>query len=214
MKKIFLLFLTIIIIGAFAFSQENDVRKLKWGMSYMQVKEIEGLGDSLFKQEELLGMKVEVVFGCGNKGLYSVTYSSTNPMFLQKASAVLNKKYGEPQKDLDYSFLMEAQEMLKQYPRAVLDIFLKNDYKELEKIETAYSDTDAKGIIRGGLSKRDKWEYGNTVALMLDNITGAVLSYRPKTHHYDNKKKFNELIEELKKKVGEKETTKKAEDIF
>ena len=42
MKKIFLLILIIVIIGAVAFSQENDVRKLKWGMSYTQVKEIEG----------------------------------------------------------------------------------------------------------------------------------------------------------------------------
>jgi len=213
MKKIFLLALTIIIIGAFAFSQENDVRKLKWGMAYTQVKEIEALGDSLFKQEELLGMKVEVVFGCGNKGLYSVTYSSSNPMFVEKASAVLNKKYGEPKQDLDYSFLMEAKEMLKQYPRAVVDIFYKNDYKALEKIGTAYSNTDAKRIIRGGLAKRNKWEYGNTVALMLDSVTGAVLSYRPKTDHYANKKKFNELMEELKKKMEKKKTTE-AEDIF
>jgi hypothetical protein len=213
MKKIFLLALTIIIIGAFAYSQEYDVRKLKWGMSYTQVKEIEALGDSLFKQEELLGMKVEVVFGCGNKGLYSVTYSSSNPMFVGKASAVLNKKYGEPKKDLDYSFLMEAQGMLKQYPRAVVDIFYKNDYKALEKIGTAYSNTDAKRIIRGGLAKRNKWEYGNTVALMLDSVTGAVLSYRPKTDHYANKKKFNELMEELKKKMEKKKTTE-AEDIF
>ena len=214
MKKVFLLILIIVIVGASVFSQENDVRKLKWGMSYTEIKEIEGLGDSLFKQEELLGMKVEVVFGCGNKGLYSVTYSSTNPMFLEKASVVLNKKYGEPKKDLDYSFLMEAKEMLKQYPRAVVDIFFKNDYKELEKIGTAYSKTDTKRIIRGGLTKRNKWEYGNTVALLLDNVSVRILSYRPKTHHYTNKKKFNELMEEFKKKVGENKKTSKAEDVF
>ncbi len=214
MKKVFLVILIIVIIGAFAFSQENDVRKLKWGMSYSEIKEIEGLGDSLFKQEELLGMKVEVVFGCGNKGLYSVTYSSANPIFLEKASEVLNKKYGEPKKDLDYSFLMEAKEMLKQYPRAVVDIFFKNDFKELEKVGTAYSKTDAKRIIRGGLTKRNKWEYGNTVALLLDNVSVAILSYRPKTFHYANKKKLNELMEELKKKVGEKKKTSNAEDVF
>jgi hypothetical protein len=214
MKKVSLLILIIVIIGAVAFSQENDVRKLKWGMSYTEIKEIEGLGDSLFKQEELLGMKVEVVFGCGTKGLYSVTYSSKNPSFLKKASEVLNKKYGEPKKDLDYSFLLEAKEMLKQYPRAVVDIFFKNDYKELEKIESTYSKTDAKRIIRGGLTKRNKWEYGNTVALMLDNVSVAILSYRPKAHHYANKKKFNALMEELKKKVGEKKKTSKSEDVF
>lgn len=201
MKKVFLLVLTVIVIGTTAFSQDYDVRKLKWGMAYGKVKEVEKLGDSFFKEEELLGMKMEVVFGCGTGGLYSVTYSTMNAEFVERLSPVLIKKYGEPSSDLDYSFLMEAKDILKRHPRAVVDILEKNDYTALDEIEESYSNVDERKIIKGGLAKRMAWKYGNTVVLLLNNVTGGVLSYRPKASYDESKKKFNDLLVELKKQV-------------
>lgn len=212
MKKGFLLVLTVIIIGTLVFSQEYDVRKLKWGMSYGKVKEVEKLGDSFFKEEELLGLKMEVVFGCGTGGLYSVTYSTMNAEFTERLSPVLIKKYGEPSSDLDYSFLMEAKDILKRHPKAVVDILEKNDYSELDLIEESYSDVDDRKIIKGGLAKRMVWKYGNTVVLLLNNVTGGVLSYRPKTAYEENKKKFNDFLVELKKLV--KDNTAGGGDVF
>ncbi len=212
MKKVFFLVLTVIMMGALVFSQDYDVRKLKWGMSYGKVKEVEKLGDSFYKEEEWLGMKMEVVFGCGSGGLYSVTYSTMNAEFAERISPVLIKKYGEPSTDLDYSFLMETKDILKRHPKAVVDILEKNEYSELDLIEESYSDVDDRKIIKGGLAKRMVWKYGNTVVLLLNNVTGGVLSYRPKTAYEENKKKFSDFLTELKKKV--KNNTSTGGDVF
>ncbi|MDQ1354296.1 MAG: hypothetical protein QG657_4605 [Acidobacteriota bacterium] len=199
-------------MGTLVFAQEYDVRKLKWGMTYGQVREAEKLTDSFFKEEELLGMKMEVVFGCGSSGLYSVTYSTMNAEFVERLSPVLIKKYGEPSSDLDYSFLMEAKDILKHHPKAVVDILEKNDYTALDEIEESYSNVDERKIIKGGLAKRMVWKYGNTVVLLLNNVTGGVLSYRPKAAYEENKKKFNDLLVELKKQV--KDTASSGGDVF
>ncbi len=196
----------------FVFSQENDVRKLKWGMPYSKVKEIEKLGDSFYKEEELLGMRMEVVFGCGINGLYSVIYSTLNAEFADRLTPVLIKKYGEPISDLDYSFLVESKDILKRHPKAILDILENNDFSELNEIESSYGNTDEKKIIKGGLSKRKTWESGNTVIMLLDNVTGGVLSYRPKAIHSDNKKKFNALLVEFKKMA--KEQASSGSEVF
>ncbi len=212
MKKVFFLVLTVIVMGTLVFSQDYDVRKLKWGMPYGKVKEVEKLGDSFYKEEELLGLKMEVVFGCGTGGLYSVTYSTMNAEFTERLSPVLIKKYGEPSSDLDYSFLMEAKDILKRHPKAVVDILEKNDYSELDLIEESYSNVDERKIIKGGLAKRMVWKYSNTVVLLLNNVTGGVLSYRPKTAYDESKKKFNDLLVELKKLV--KDNTSGGADVF
>ncbi len=201
------------ITGAFVFSQQYDIRKLKWGMPYDKVMEVEGLKDSLYKSEELLGMQVEVLFGCGSKGLYSVAYQTMNAEFVIRLTPLLTKKYGEPGSDLDYSFLMESKDILKRHPVAVVDIVLENDFTELNKIEASYSNVDERKIIKGGLTKRKTWEYGNTVALLLDNVTGGVLSYRPKDLHYANKKKFEQLLEEFKKTAKKKKAANAADNF-
>jgi hypothetical protein len=212
MKKVFLLVFTMFVMGIVVFSQDYDVRKLKWGMTYGKVKEVEKLGDSFFKEEELLGLKMEVVFGCGSGGLYSVIYSTMNAEFEERVAPVLIKKYGEPITDLDYSFLMEAKDILKRHPKAVVDILEKNDYSELDLIEESYSDVDDRKIIKGGLAKRKVWKFGNTVVLLLNNVTGGVLSYRPKSAYDESKKKFNDLLVELKKVAKEKTST--GADVF
>lgn len=213
MKKVLLLILVIMITGAFVFSQEYDIRKLKWGMPYDKVMAVEGLKDSLYKSEELLGMQVEVIFGCGTQGLYSVVYQTMNAEFVTRVTPLLTKKYGEPGSDLDYSFLMESKDILKRHPKAVVDILLKKDFTELNRIEASYSGVDERKIIKGGLTKRKTWEYGNTAALLLDNVTGGVLSYRPKDLHYANKKKFDALMEELKKLAAKKKAANAADNF-
>lgn len=216
MKKVLLLVLLIVVFVVPGFSEEPDVRKLTWGMSYKKVKEIEGLGRDFYKTEELLGMKVEVVFNCGNRGLYSVVYSSKNVEFVDRMAPLLVERYGEPGTDLDYSFLMESKDILKEHPRAVVDIVTDKDFTALNQIGTSYSNVDVKKIIKGGLAARQKWEYGNTVTMLLNDVPGGILSFRPKTEHYANKKKFEEFVEELKKRVkGKKDAkAKKKDDIF
>lgn len=216
MKKILLLVLLIIVFVVPGSSEEDDVRKLKWGMSYKTVKEIEGLGRDFYKTEELLGMKVEVVFNCGNRGLYSVVYSSKNVEFTERMAPLLVERYGEPGTDLDYSFLMESRDILNEYPQAVVDIVVDKDFTELNQIGTSYANVDVKKIIKGGLAQRKKWEYGNTVAMLLNDVPGGILSFRPKTEHYENKKKFEAFLEELKKRVKDKgdKKSRKKDDIF
>lgn len=206
MKKSILLLLVIVIVGVCGFSEEYDVRKLNWGMSYKTVKEIEGLDNNFYKTEEMLGMKVEVIFNCGNRGLYSVVYSSKNVEFVERFEPILEEKHGEPGTDLDYSFLVESWDILKEYPRAVVDIWVDNDFTALNQIGTSYSNVDVKKIIKGGLAQRKKWEHGNTVTMLLNDVPGGILSFRPKTEHYANKKKFEQLIEDLKKLAKSKKT--------
>ncbi|MCP4154573.1 MAG: hypothetical protein GY757_43015 [bacterium] len=208
MKKLFLTILIIVVMGSLAFSEENDIRQLNWGMSYEKVKDIEGLTHSFYKAEELLNLQVEVVFGSDlKKGLISVIYSCSELIFVDTIKEKLTEKYGEPKKDMDYSFLIEAQEILKRHPRAALDILLEQDFSEFNKIDATSSDVDESKIIKGGLAKRSMWEYGKTTVLLLNNVTGGILSYRPKTEHLENKKKFTLLVEELK--VLAKKNTKK-----
>lgn len=216
MKKVLLLVLLVIGFVVPGFSEEADVRKLTWGMSYKKVKEIEGLRSNFYKTEELLGMKVDVVFNCGNRGLYSVVYSSKNVEFMERVGPLLVERHGEPGTGLEYSFLMESKDILKKYPRAVVDIITDKDFTALNQIGTSYSNVDVKKIIKGGLAVRKKWEHGNTVTLLLNDVPGGILSFRPKTEHYANKKKFEAFVEELKKQVKGKTTkkTKKKDDIF
>ena len=211
MKKFFLISLAVVFIGTSIFSQDYDIRKLKWGMPYNKVKEIEKLGDTFYKEEELLGMRMEVLFGCGINGLYSVTYSAINSEFVDRLTPVLIKKYGEPTIDLDYSFLMESKDIFKRHPKAVVDILEKNDFSELNQIEE-YSNIDEKKIIKGGLIKRKVWEYGNTNVFLLNSMTGGVLSYRPKALQLENKKKFNSVLVEIKKLA--KEAASSSGDVF
>lgn len=214
MKQSVVWVMAFIMMGALVFAQDYDIRKLKWGMSYDKVKEIEGLTDTLYKGEELMGMQVEVVFGCNNKGLYSVIYSAGTPSFATVASERLENKYGPPRKDLDYSFLVEQKEILMQYPKAVLGLYLDNDLTEFNRIGATYSNVDVRKIIKGGLTKRMMWEYGNTAVMLLENPMGAILSYRPKAHHELNKKAFQTLLEVLKKKAKEIKDTSGEGDKF
>jgi hypothetical protein len=81
----------------------------------------------------------------------------------------------------------------------------------LNQIGTSYANVDVKKIIKGGLAQRHKWEYGNTVTLLLNDVPGGILSFRPKSEHYANKKKFEQLIEELKKLVKDKKIKDKSD---
>ena len=51
-KSILLLLVSLVMLGVIGFSEEYDVRKLNWGMSYKTVKEIEGLDNNFYKTED------------------------------------------------------------------------------------------------------------------------------------------------------------------
>lgn len=212
MKKVFVFIFAAVILVSFVSSQEKDIRQLRWGMSFDEVQKIEELKDVFYKQEELLGVSVEVIFGMGGKGLYSVTYSAREREFAEKAGELLNKKYGDPKTDLDYSYLINSKNILDQYPDVVIQIYEKNDFSRLETVKSTDATINVKRIIKAGLSKRSMWEHGNTVALLLDSPEGIVLSYYSKPYHYENKKKFNTILADLKKKA-KKEIKKKATDV-
>jgi len=206
MKKLFVFILVVVFVNVSLYPDEYDIRKLKWGMSFEQVQEIEGLESNFYKSEELLGIKVEVLFGCNNKGLYSVTYSTRERFFAQEARKVMVNKYGEPESDLDYSYLLNVKSVLKKHPNLLLKFLDTGEPPNVEKIENLdFSATDKK-ILRAALLKRDKWEYGNTVALLFDTVEGSALSYWDKSHHYESKKMFDEFIKDLRKntKIPEK----------
>ncbi len=210
MKKLMLAVLIIMLVGGLCFSQEYDIRKLKWGMSYDDVKRIEGLDDTLYKGETLQDVNVEVVFGVGKKGLHSVIYSSKDLAFAQMAAAVLSRKYGDSGKGMDYAFLVEAQEILKRYPKAVVELLEDKDYSALNLV--GQSSTQHQKIIKGGLAKRQMWEYGTTVVLLLDSGTeGGVLSYRYKNIHQESEVKFGALLKELKGMVKQKQKKQASE---
>jgi hypothetical protein len=211
MKKAFVFIFTAVVLVSFVFSEEYDIRKLRWGMSFEEVQKIEALEDVFYKQEDLLGMTVEILFGIGGQGLYSVTYSTREREFAGKAGELLKKKYGDPKTDLDYSFLVKSKNILAQYPAIVLQIYEKNDFSKLDTVKSTDATVNVKKIIKAGLSKRSMWEYGNTVALLLNSPEGIVLSYWSKAYHYENKRKFDKLIAELKQKA-KKEAKEKAKD--
>lgn len=220
MKKAFIISMLIFLItGILVWAQGNDdydIRKLKWWMSYDEVVANEKLEDSLYKEETLLGMPVEIVFGCNNKGLYSVTYSTEDPQFAEKVIPVLNRKYGKPVMALDYSFLVnDAKAILEQYPKIVVAILDNNDYSLLNTIEYQYdSEVDARKILKGGLTKRQMWMGGNTVASLLQQTLSTVLSYRPKDEHDANKKKFDSFYKALKDKVLKKKKQSESDENF
>ncbi len=210
MKKIFVFLLTGVCLVSAAFSQEYDIRKLKWGMSYDEVQQAEQLDTNFYKSEDLLGMKVEVLFGCGNKGLYSVTYSTQEKIFAAEALKVMKKKYGEPKSDLDYYYLLQIKNVLKIYPDAVILALEKEDFSGLAE-NRASSASGEKKLIKNALTKRYMWEFGNTTALLLDSIEGGALSYWSKTHFNESKQKFIAYIEELKK-LAQKPAEKSKKD--
>lgn len=214
MKKIFVFFLTGVILMSFVFSQEYDIRKLKWGMSFEEIQRIEGLGSNFYKSEELLGIRVEVLFGFDSKGLYSVTYSTRERFFANEARKVMKKKYGEAKSDLDYSYLLKVKNILKKHPDAVALAFEDGDFSELDDIRIADVVVNEKKVIRNALTKRDMWEFGSTIALLLDSHEGAALTYWSKTYHNENKKKFDEFFKELKKKVKKKKKKNDEADKF
>jgi len=210
MKKIFFFLLLSVMAVSFVFPEEYDIRKLKWGMSFEEIQRIEGLSDNFYKNEELLGVRVEVLFGFDSKGLYSVTYSSQERFFANEVRKVMKKKYGEPKSELDYSYLLKVKNILEKHPDAVALAFEDGDFSELDDIQSANAVVNEKRVIRNALTKRNMWEYGNTIALLLDSHQGSALTYWSKTYHHENKKKFDEFFTELKKKVKKKE--KKSDD--
>jgi len=210
MKKIFVFFLTCVMMVSFVFSEEYDIRKLKWGMSFEEIQRIEGLDSNFYKSEDLLGIRVEVLFGFDSKGLYSVSYSTPERFFANEARKVMVKKYGEAKSDLDYSHLLKVQSILKKHPDAVALAFEDGDFSELDDIRSADAVVNEKKVIRNALTKRDMWEFGGTIALLLDSHEGAALTYWSKTFHNENKKKFDEFFKELKTKVTKKK--KKSDD--
>ena len=187
------------------FSQEYDIRKLKWGMPFEEIQRIEGLSSDFYKSEDLLGAKVEVLFGFDSKGLYSVTYSTPERFFANEVRKVMKKKYGEPKSDLDYSHLLSVKNILVKHPEEVVMVLEDGDFSELDNIESEDAVVNEKKVMRDALTKRSMWEFGNTIALLLDSYEGAALTYWSKNHHNENKKKFDEFYKELRKKV----TTKK-----
>jgi hypothetical protein len=212
MKKSFVFIFAVTILVSFLFPEKYDIRKLSWGMSFDEVQQVEGLKDALYKEEDLLGIRVEINFGCDSKGLYSVSYSTREKEFAEIAREQLKKKYGEPKTDLDYSYLIKSQNILNEFPDVVTQIYETGDFSKLEKIRSTDTTVNAKKIIKAGLSKREIWEYDNTAALLLDSPDGVVLSYWSKAYHNENKTKFTALIEELKKKVKQ-EVKKKTDDV-
>lgn len=210
MRKIFVFFLTSVMLVSFVFSQEYDIRKLKWGMPFEEIQRIEGLSSNFYKSEDLLGIRVEVLFGFDSKGLYSVTYSTRERFFANEARKVMKKKYGEAKSDLDYSYLLKVQNILKKHPDAVALAFEDGDFSELDDIQSTDAVVNEKKVIRNALTKRDMWEFGSTVALLLDSHEGAALTYWSKTYHNENKKKFDLFFKELKTKVTKKK--KKSDD--
>ncbi|MGD2086124.1 MAG: hypothetical protein PVH61_08075 [Candidatus Aminicenantes bacterium] len=210
MKKNFVFFLTGVMLASFLFSEEYDIRKLKWGMTFEEIQRAEGLGSNFYKSEVLLGIRVEVLFGFDSKGLYSVTYSTRERYFANEVRKVMKKKYGEPKSDLDYSHLLKVKNILEKHPDAVALAFEDGDFSELDDIRSTDAVVNEKKVIRNALTKRDMWQYGNTIALLLDSHEGAALTYWSKTYHNENKKKFAEFFKELKKKVTKKK--KKSDD--
>jgi hypothetical protein len=208
MKKLFLFVIFVILVSSLLFCQDYDIRKLKWGMSFEEVKNSEKLGDDFFKTEELLGIKVEINFGFDYKGLYSVTYSTRSKDFAVKAGDVLRKKYGQPQTGLDYSFLMQSKQIMKQYPEAVVTMYEKGDKSLLASIRNG----DERKLIRNALAKQDIWIYGNSMALLLNSPDVARLSYWSKSHQEESKKKFATFILEMKKKIKANKSKKKNDD--
>jgi hypothetical protein len=208
MKKVFLLVFFMVLVSSVLFSQNYDIRKLRWGMSFEEVKSTEKLGDDFFKSEELLGNKVEINFGFDYKGLYSVTYSTRSKEFAIKAGDVLRKKYGKPQTGLDYSYLIHAKQIMKQYPEAIVETYEKGDVSALGSIRNG----DERKLIRNALAKQDVWIYGNSMALLLNSPDVARLSYWSKNHQEESKKKFASFILELKKKIKDNKSKKKGDD--
>jgi hypothetical protein len=206
MKKVFLFIFLAGLAASLVFPQDYDIRKLKWGMSFEDVKSAENLGDEFYKQEQLLGIQVEINFGFDYRGLYSVTYSTRDKEFGVKAGEVMRKKYGAPKSDLDYSFLMQSKVILMQHPKEVLAYMEKPDVTVLETISSG----DERKLVRNVLTKQDIWQYGNSVALLLNSPDVAKLSYWSSSHFNGSKKKFASLVTELKSKL--KKTVKKKSD--
>lgn len=207
MKKyfVFSIIIAVILVTSLA-AQDYDIRRLNWGMSYSEVQEAEDLKDDLYKQEELLGMQVETIFGFHQGGLNSVTYTTRKLEFAEQVKVVLIKKYGPAKSELDYSFLISVKNILKKYPAVVVKAYEKGDFSDIG--ETVKS-TDEQKIIRAALSKRDKWQDGKTIALLLNSPVGIVLSYWSASYHQDSKKKAEAFIAEIKKLVKKKEDKKK-----
>lgn len=205
MKKGILLTIVFILFGAGLLAQEYDIRKLKWWMSYDKVVKAEKLEDSLFKEDILLDAKVEVIFGINQKGLYSVTYNTQDSMFAENVIPKLDKKYGPSRKELDYTFLMvQTQNLLKKYPQAVLNIMEKQDYSDLATLDISYEEkVNLKKILKNGLTPHSYWE-GETTSALLFEDNDTVLSYRPKSFHYENKKTFELLLAQIRKDVAAK----------
>lgn len=208
MRKFFLGCILVGLASVFLFLEEFDIRKLKWGMNYTELRKAEGLESDFYKTEEVLGLKVEVLFNLGKRGLHSVTYSTREKEFYDQARAVLEKKYGAPVKDLDYTYLLQSELVLKDYPGIVLEFLEKQDPAVLDSMRT----TEGKMAIRVGLATREVWQYGNTIVLLVSSPEGVVLSYRWKVEHQENKQKFEVLLETLKKK-SKKPGEKEEEDV-
>ncbi len=208
MKKHFVFIFIAVVLVMSLTAQDYDIRRLNWGMTYEQVQKAEELKDNLYKEEELLGIKVETIFGFHHGGLTSVTYTSRNLEFGEQVKGVLIKKYGTPKSEVDYSYLISVRDILKKYPEVVIKGYETGDFTDMDK---TVKSTDEQKIIRAALSKRDKWEDGRTIALLLNSPVGVVLSYWAASYHVESKKKAEVFIEEIKK-LAKKKSDKKKQD--
>jgi len=214
MKKHFVFFITLIVFLAGSFksgAEEFDIRQLKWGMSFEVVKKIENLKDDFYKEEDILGAKIEVLFGCDLKGLYGVTYSTPDKFFYGEINRVLRKKYGEPKTDLDYTYIMKSKDLFLRFPEIVMYILEKKNFTPLT-MNTEMTINEKK-IFRVGLAKRLFWEYGNTDVLLVDTVDGVVVVYQNKAYFSENKKKFADFLVQLKKQIEENSKKKDTEEV-
>jgi hypothetical protein len=214
MKKGFVFFLTTVMLVSLVFPEEYDIRKLNWGMSFEEIQKAEGLSNNFYKNEDLLGLSVEVLFGFDSKGLYSVTYSTHERVFANEARKVMEKKYGEAKSELDYPLLLKVESVLKKHPDAVMLAFDEGDFSDLDDLQSAHSVVNEKKVIRTALIKRSMWQFGNTIALLLDSHEGAALTYWSKAYYLDSKKKFEEFIKELRTKTTKKPKKKDDSEKF
>ncbi len=211
MKKAILFILATGLFATLITADEYDIRKLKWGMPLDEVRKIENLTDTLYKDEILLESKTEVVFGLGTEGLEYVIYSTKDMTFLGRVTELLNRKYGKSTNILDYTFLLDAEKIMKANPEAILMAVEDDDFSGFFSIEKQKRGQGTAQALKAGLKKRKFWKKGNTAILLLDNIHEVYLSYRPLEIHEASKVKFKKIMKELKSMLNRREETKKKE---
>lgn len=212
MKRAFFIILTISLLTTFISAEEYDIRKLNWGMTLDEVRKAENLTDTLYKDEVLLDSKTEVVFGIGASGLEYVIYSTKDMSFLEKVTNLLNNKYGKPTEVLDYTFLLDAEKIMKSHPQAILMAVEDRDFSGFFSIKQNKKGRATAEALEAGLKMRKFWKKDKTAILLLDNMHEVYLSYRPLKIHEESRGKFAEIVKELKAQVNKKATRKKEKE--